>query len=224
MQCKSRKLKLLQNEAKCIVLKVKPRFFLVPGDTIGFLCKQKSWAILSLKNIPNRFLGQTFLWARAEVDKSAAWRNLEQNNFEMNLKKIKVWRKNHLWHQQPNLPPCVAHPAQHPPGGEIVNKSYKCSGNRVGKHTFFRGALAWTGRQWWWRRTSPCSWPRQQPGRSPGVFPAPYRSLAGRWGHKSWFQIPLFFHQLVDYNLAITCSIFTLSVNWGSVQLTGFAT
>ena len=116
MQCKSRKLKLLQNEAKCIVLKVKPRFFLVPGDTIGFLCKQKSWAILSLKNIPNRFLGQTFLWARAEVDKSAAWRNLEQNNFEMNLKKIKVWRKNHLWHQQPNLPPCVAHPAQHPPG------------------------------------------------------------------------------------------------------------
>ena len=163
--------------------KSNPGFFWFQATPLDFFANKTLGPNGSLKNIPNRFLGQTSLWARAEVDKSAAWRNLEQNNFEINLKKIKVWRKNHLWHQQPNLPPCVAHPAQHPPGGEIINNSYKCSGNRIGKHTFVQGALAWTGRQWWWRRTSPCSWPRQQPGRSPGVFPDPCQILAGHWGY-----------------------------------------
>ena len=58
--------------------------FLVQGELIGLPSKPKYWELQ--KNIKNwhflqmipKWIGQTSLWARAEVDKSTAWWNLRK--------------------------------------------------------------------------------------------------------------------------------------------------
>ena len=134
MQCKSRKLSILQNKPKCIVLKVEPW---LPGflgsrwtHQITFqtniLGAAKEYQKLAfLQKIPKCLKsseGQISLWAWAEVDESTARRNLGKKKFGQvgNLNWTKIfWEKrnnfDYLWHEQPNLPPCVADPTQHPP-------------------------------------------------------------------------------------------------------------
>merc|ERR1719192_213713 len=91
--CKSRKLRLVQNKTKCIVLKVKPWLYKQTMINVNCSCKiflhkgRQVWKPTSLR-------------ARTEIDASTAWRN--------------------LWHEKPNLPPCIAHPTQDPLSARMV--------------------------------------------------------------------------------------------------------
>ena len=212
MQCKSRKLRLLQNKTKCIVLKVKPW---LPG----FLgSRWTHWVTFQTKILETAkeyqklaFFAEDSQMYRPNFSMSQGWGgwvdslvepkeriSLSSWLYKLNISGEDNYIVDYLWHQQPNLPACVAHPTQHPPVETDMSWVDKQRNTRdkfflqsslKTKHTFCRGALAWTGRQWWWRHTSPCSWPRQQPGRSPGAFPNPCRSLAGRWRRNSWVRV-----------------------------------
>ena len=136
---------------------------------------------------------------------------------------------DHFWHEKPNLPPCIAHPTQDPPAHiELSFVAKNTKENKKGRRKLTVGpdGPAWTEQQWLWRRTSPCSSPCLSPGRSPSVYLMPCLSPVLRWGQGKWdpFEQHPIAWLAMDSNLVITCSIFTLSVNCGSFQVTGFAT
>ena len=146
----------------------------------------------------------TSLRARTEIDASTAWRNLGEKSQNANLHKKRCWKANfdHLWHEKPNLPPCIAHPTQDPPAHiELSFVAKNTKENKKGRRKLTVGpdGPAWTEQQWLWRRTSPCSSPCLSPGRSPSVYLMPCLSPVLRWGQGTLDTFEQHLTQLLDW-------------------------
>ena len=125
--------------------------------------------------------------------------------------KKRCWKANfdHLWHEKPNLPPCIAHPTQDPPAHiELSFVAKNTKENKKGRRKLTVGpdGPAWTEQQWLWRRTSPCSSPCLSPGRSPSVYLMPCLSPVLRWGQGTLDTFEQHLTQLLDWLWAQTWS------------------